>query len=143
MKVYIAGKLWEESDRAKLEKIDKICKELNLDTYLPHRDMGVYTDKDDPKKFFKRDKEEIDICNFMIALIDWQGISSGTAWEIGYAHAKNIPVIGLVEDASSINKEFRTCVMCNNSVIIVDSIEKLKQEIKTQTLKYPPKNSFL
>ena len=95
MKVYIAGKLWEESDRSKLEKIDKICKELNLETYLPHKDMGVYTENDDPKLFFKRDKEEIDICDFMIALLDWQGVSSGTAWEIGYAHAKNKKVNGI------------------------------------------------
>ncbi len=130
MKAYIAGKLWDKEDRAKLEKIDKLCKKLRISTYLPHRDMGVYTENDNPKLFFKRDKDEIDLCNFIIALLDWQGISSGTAWEIGYAHAKNKPIFGLVEDLSSINKEFRTCVMCMNSVKLVDSLEKLKEEIK-------------
>ena len=129
MKVYIAGKLWSLNDRKKLERIDKLCKELNLDTFLPHRDMGVF-EKGDTKPFFKRDRDEIDKCRFMIALLDWEGISSGTAWEIGYAHAKNIPVIGLVEDIRTINKSERTCVMCMNSVRLVDSLEKLKQEIE-------------
>lgn len=129
MKVYIAGKLWSKDDRKKLEKIDKLCKELGIETFLPHRDVGIF-EKGDPKPFFKRDKDEINKCKLMVALLDWEGISSGTAWEIGYAHAKNIPVIGLVEDIKTINKPERTCVMCTNSVRLVDSLEKLKQEIK-------------
>ena len=47
-----------------------------------------------------------------------------------YAHAKNIPIIGLVEDISTINKKERVCVMCHNSVILVDNVEDLKKEIK-------------
>ncbi len=135
MKAYIAGKLFEQEDRAKLEKIDNICQKLNLSTYLPHRDMGVYTDNDDPEKFFKRDRDEIDASDFMIALLDWKGVSSGTAWELGYAHAKNKTVIALVEDLSSVNKQFRTCVMCFNSVILVDNEEDLVKEVEKVLVK--------
>ena len=128
MKIYIAGLLWEEKNRKKLEHIDNLCKKLKIETFLPHRDVGIYEGKDSIK-FFKKDRDMIDWCDLMIALLDWKGIGSGTAWEIGFAYAKNKPIIGLVEDLSSINKEFRTCVMCFNSVKLIDSLSSLKKEL--------------
>ena len=127
-KIYIAGLLWEEADRKKLEEIDKICKELNFDTFLPHRDAGIF-EKGDPIPFFTRDRDEINICDAMIALLNWEKIGSGTAWEIGYAHAKNKKVIGIVEDLKGVNKEFRTCVMCMNSVKLIE-FKDLKANLK-------------
>ncbi len=128
-KAYLAGLLWEKHERNKLEKIDKLCKELNIETFLPHRDAGIYKEGMNSKPIYKKDREMIDWCDFMIAILDWKGIGSGTAWEIGYANAKEIPVIGIVEDKKSINKEFRTCVMCYNSVILVENLDDLKKEI--------------
>lgn len=128
MKAYIAGPLWTLEDRKKLEEIDNLCKELKIDTFLPHRDAGVY-EKGDSIQFFKKDSESIDDCNVIIALLDWKDIGSGTAWEIGYAYAKKIPVIGIVEDIKSINTLDRMCVMTFNSVRLIDSIKKLKQEL--------------
>lgn len=129
MKAYIAGPLWKEDDRKKLEKIDDLCKEFNLETFVPHRDAGIY-EKGDSKYFFEKDSKAIDECHLMIVLLDWKFVGSGTAWEIGYAYAKNIPIIALVEDLESLNTYDRMCVMTFNSVKLVDSIEKLKQEIK-------------
>lgn len=131
IKAYIAGPLLTEENQKKLEQIDKICKELGINTFLPHRDVGVYQTGQDSKPFFKADKEPLDSCDIIIAVLDWKGIGSGTAWEIGYAYAKNIPIIGLVEDKSSLTRQERMCVMCYNSVILVDSLKQLKQKIKT------------
>ena len=129
MKVYIAGPLFKEDSRKILEKIDKLCKELKIETYLPHRDMGVY-EKGDTILFFKKDRDMIDWCDFMIAYLDWKGISSGTAWEIGYAHAKKVPVIALVEDVKTAGKWDRLCIMTFNSVDMVENFEDLKKKIK-------------
>ena len=128
MKVYIAGPLFDDKAKIILEKIDKLCKELGLDTFLPERDVGRF-EKGDSKPFFKRDRDEIDECQVMVAYLDWKGISSGTAWEIGYAHAKGITVIGFAEDLDTAGKFDRLCVMCFNSVEIVDSLEKLKKKL--------------
>ena len=128
-KVYIAGKLWDIKDRSKVEEIDKICKDLGMETFLPHRDAGIYDEGMDPLPIFKKDRDMIDWCDFMVALLDWQGISSGTAWELGYAHAKNKPIIGIVEDKKSLNKKYRICVMCFNSVKIIE-MNDLKRELK-------------
>jgi len=112
-----------------LEKVDKVCKEFGLKTFLPHRDMGVYDGKDS-KKFFEGDMKPLNECSLVVAVLDWKGISSGTAWEIGYAYAKGIPVIGIVEDMKSLTRQERMCVMCYNSVKLVEGLDNLKKEIK-------------
>ncbi|MEK6974164.1 MAG: nucleoside 2-deoxyribosyltransferase [Nanoarchaeota archaeon] len=129
VKAYIAGLLWEETNRKKLEQIDELCKSLGIDTYLPHRDGGIYKEGMDPKPIFKKDKEMIDWSDFMVAVLSWESIGSGTAWELGYAYAKEKPIIGVVEDKKSINKEFRTCVMCFNSANLIESLDELKKEL--------------
>lgn len=129
MKVYIAGKLWEEKDRKIVEDIDKFCKKLGYETFLPHRDAGIYNEKKDPIPIFKKDRDMIDWCDIMVAVLDWEEISSGTAWEIGYAYAKKIPIIGLVEDIKSTKRDYRMCVMCFNSVRLVESLDELKKEL--------------
>ena|SRR3989344_5982016 len=130
MKVYIAGPLFKEGKREILEKIDKLCKELGFDTFLPHRDVGIYK-KGSSKHFFIKDRDEIDICEIMIAYLDWDSISSGTAWEIGYAYAKGKPIIGIVEDIESFHDYHRLCVMTYNSVDLIDvsDIEKLRKKL--------------
>jgi len=128
MKVYIAGPLFDKKAEKILNEIDRICKELGLDTFLPARDAGRF-EKGDSKPFFKKDSEEIDNCQIMIAYLNWKGISSGTAWEIGYAYAKGVPVIAYVEDLKSAGEYDRLCVMCFNSVELVDSLEKLKEKL--------------
>jgi len=128
-KVYVAGKLWEKNDREKIEEIDKLCKSLGHETFLPHRDAGIYKEGMNPKPIFKKDRDMVDWCDFMVALLDWQGISSGTAWELGYAHAKGKEVIGVVEDKESIKKPFRICVMCFSEIKLVEGVEGLKKEL--------------
>jgi len=130
MKIYVAGKLWDKEDRTKIEEIDNFLRKLGHKTFLPHRDAGVYEEGMDPKPIFKKDRDMVDWCDLMVAFLDWQGISSGTAWELGYAHARGKKVIGLVEDKKSINKKFRICVMCfNDSIELVESLEELRKKL--------------
>lgn len=129
-KLYIAGKLWEKEDRKKVEEIDRLCKSLGHETFLPHRDAGIYKEGMDSEPIFKKDRDMVDWCDAIIALLDWKGISSGTAWELGYGYAKKKKIICLVEDKKSVNKEFRTCVMCFNSGKLIESLEELKKELK-------------
>jgi len=133
-KIYVAGKLWDNEDRTKIEKIDKFLQGLGHKTFLPHRDAGIYEEGMNPDPIFKKDRDMVDWCDLMVAFLDWQGISSGTAWELGYAHAKGKRVIGFVEDKKSLNKKFRICVMCfNKKVELVENFEELKKLIQTSS----------
>lgn len=135
MKVYIAGKIRSEQERMELEEIDKLCKSLNLETFLPHRDVGLAKGIKDVKKIFNGDiKEGFKNCDLVIASLNGLHVGAGTAWELGYAYANKIPAIGLktdepIEDAL----EYLSAILIA-SVPIATSIENLKIKIK-ETLK--------
>ncbi|MDR2696506.1 MAG: nucleoside 2-deoxyribosyltransferase [Deltaproteobacteria bacterium] len=51
-----------------------------------------------PKLIFTTCHNAIDRCSCMVALLDGPQVDDGTAWEIGYAYARGIPVYGLRTD---------------------------------------------
>ena len=128
MKAYIAGALFSKGERIFLEEIAKICKEIGLETFLPHRDAGL---GEDVEEIFKKDFSGLDKCDILVAVLNGLELDSGTAWEIGYAYAKDIPVVALVEDKKTIDKDFRICVMCHNSVEMVEGLEELKKKLSS------------
>lgn len=131
MKVYIAGKIWTDSERQILEKIDKLCKELKLDTFLPHRDIGFAKEIRDVQKIFEGDiKNGFKDVKLVIASLDGLHVGAGTAWELGYAYGLGIPAIGIkmdepVEEAL----EYLSAIIIG-SMPIVNSFENLRKEIK-------------
>ena len=130
MKIYVAGNLREKENRDKLEEVNEVCEGFG-ETYLPHRDMGVFEEGMDPEPIFKENRDRIDWCDVIVAVLDWKGISSGTAWELGYGYAKKVPMIALVEDKKTIHKDYRICVMCNNKdIILVENFRELRKELE-------------
>ena len=57
---------------------------------------------DAPRRIMQIDSEAILACIAVVALLDGAQVDDGTAWEIGYAYAKGIPVVGIRTD-------FRVC----------------------------------
>ncbi len=131
MKVYIAGKLTDNTEREKLEEITRLCESVGFETFLPHRDIGLYEDVKDVKKIFEGDIiKGFANCGLVIALLDGLHVGAGTAWELGYAHAKKIPAIGIktdepVEDAI----EYLSAILIS-SMKIVNSMKELEKELK-------------
>jgi nucleoside 2-deoxyribosyltransferase len=131
MRIYIAGKLGTEGERGLLEDIDETCKSLGLETFLPHRDVGLAQGIQDVDKIFKGDiTEGFKDCNLVIAALDGLHVGAGTAWELGYAYAKGIPIIGIKTDEPVENAlEYLSAILIG-SMPIVDSLDKLKSKIK-------------
>ena len=74
-----------------------------------------------------RDAKDIDL---VVASLDGLHVGAGTAWELGYAYANNIPCIGIkmdepVEDAL----EYLSAILIG-SMEIVSSIDELKEKLK-------------
>lgn len=130
MKVYIAGKIWTDSEREQLETIDSLCKSLGFTTFLPHRDVGFADSIKDAKKIFHGDIEVgFQDCKLVIASLDGLHVGAGTAWELGYAYARNIPAIGLKTDESAQEAfEYLSSILIA-SMPIVSSIEELKKKL--------------
>jgi len=131
MKVYIAGKFGTEGEKELLERVDSLCKSLGLETFLPHRDVGIAKGIEDVDKIFQGDitKGFRDV-GLVISILDGLHVGAGTSWELGYAYAKNIPSIGLktdepVEEAL----EYLSAILIG-SMPIVRSFEELEEKIK-------------
>ncbi|MDP2925975.1 MAG: nucleoside 2-deoxyribosyltransferase [Nanoarchaeota archaeon] len=136
MKVYIAGKLSDDSEKEFLEKIANLCEKLGFKTFLPHRDVGIAKDIKDAKRIFNEDiiKGFRDI-DLIIADLNGLHIGAGTSWELGYAYAKNIPAIGIKTDESIEEAFDYLSSILISSMEFVDSLEKLEQKLKRFKLK--------
>ncbi|PIN90875.1 hypothetical protein COU60_00845 [Candidatus Pacearchaeota archaeon CG10_big_fil_rev_8_21_14_0_10_34_76] len=130
MKIYLAGKLGTESEKERLLKIDLLCKSIGLDTFLPHRDVGICRGIDDVERVFHGDIiEGFNECDLVIASLDGLNVGSGTAWELGYAYAKGIPSIGLkIDEPVEEAIEYLSAIVIG-SMPIVRSLEELKNKI--------------
>lgn len=142
MKIYIAGPLCSEENRKFLEEIDKICKKFNFDTFLPHRDCGLY-EGDDKKinEISKRDVKEIHKCDILVGILNGICVGAGTAWEMGYAQAIGKKVIGLKTDRKIQESIGDISVVIAGQVNIVECIEELKDELEKISLNF--RDSFL
>ena len=130
MKVYIAGNLSIKSERDFLEKIDKVCKGFGLKTFLPHRDVGFWEDLKNVKKVLKKDLEGFKGCNLLIASLNGFNLGAGTAWEMGYAYAKNIPIIAIKTDRKIEDSIEEISAIVAGTTKIVTSLNDLKKEAK-------------
>ncbi len=131
MKVYIAGKIWTKNEKEMLESIDKLCKSLGLETFLPHRDVGYAKSIKDVKKVFEGDiVKGFKDCNLIIAALDGLHVGAGTAWELGYAYAKGIPALGIkTDETADEGLEYLSAILIA-SMPIVSSLDELKVKIK-------------
>jgi len=131
IKVYIAGKIGTETEKEILEKVDRLCKKLNLKTFLPHRDVGIAKGIKDVERIFNGDiKIGLSDTDLVVAVLDGLHIGAGTAWELGYAYAKNIPAIGLKTDESVEDALDYLSSILIASMPITKSFEELEKEIK-------------
>jgi len=132
-KIYIAGPLCEKENRNFLEQIAKICKELGFETFLPHRDAGLYNGDDSKiNKISKKDLEEIKICDIMIGILNGIYVGAGTAWEMGYAQAIGKKVVGLKTDRKVKESISDISVIILGQTKIVESIDELKEILKNE-----------
>ncbi len=130
MKIYLAGPLCEEKHRKFLEKMDKICKELGFETFLPHRDAGLWKDGKDIKKISKRDVEELYKCDILIGVLDGIYVGAGTAWEMGFFQALGKKVFGLKTDRKIEKSISEISAVIAGQVEIVETIGELKERLR-------------
>ena len=131
MKVYIAGKIGTESEREYLEEVDKACKSLGFETFLPHRDVGIARGMKDVKRIFRGDiLEGFEKIDLVVALLDGFHVGAGTAWELGYAYSKKIPALGLKTDEPLSESLDSLSAILIGSMEIVHSFKELEKGLE-------------
>ncbi len=130
-RIYIAGKIGTDSEIEILEKIDKLCKDMGFETFLPHRDVGIATGIDDVGRIFNGDINiGLKNSDFVVAVLDGLHVGAGTAWELGFAYANGIPAVGIKTDESVSDALEQLSSILIDSMPIVNSTEDLKKKLK-------------
>lgn len=131
VKIYLAVSLNEERSRKYLESLDILCRSFGFDTFLPHRDCGLYDgDLGKIPRISKRDLEEIYLCDILIGVLNGICVGAGTAWEMGYAQALGKKVIGLKTDRIKKDAIADISVIMAGCVKIVWSEKALENELR-------------
>ncbi len=130
MHAYIAGPLFNEGERWFNEQVDALARDMGLTTYLPQRDAGILKSSEDVARVFRADLEELERADVVIATLNGLGVDDGTAWELGYAHAKGTPCLGLFSDERVHARAVELNPMLSESLdALAGSLEELREAL--------------
>jgi len=130
VKVYIAGPLFTPEQRVLLERIDEMCRGLGWDTYLPHRDAGLFDrSSGSSERFFRNDMLQLEESDLVLAVLDGCDVDSGTAWELGYFYRlQKGPIVGYVGDVRIADPERQINPMVYHSLkSLARDLDELKR----------------
>ena len=105
-RIYLAGPLFSHAELEYNRKLRDLLLNKDFSVFLPQEDAEDTTnerEKQNQECIFKKCVESVDSSDIVVAVLDGVDVDSGTAWEIGYAYAKEKPVIGLRTDFRSLS----------------------------------------
>ena len=100
MKIYLAGPLFTQAERRWLRELGAALVGRGHEVFLPQDDASLPLLRDPPDFHgaFESCRDAIDRCDTVVAVLDGADADSGTAWECGYAYARNRPVVAVRTD---------------------------------------------
>jgi nucleoside 2-deoxyribosyltransferase len=117
MRVYLAGPLFTHAERAFLGELRDSIRDIpglvpvwpgDLFDDLELADLGHGA----KEHIYRGCLAELEACGLVAALLDGVQVDDGTAWEIGYAAARGVPVVGLRTDFRNAGDTAHSLVNC-------------------------------
>jgi nucleoside 2-deoxyribosyltransferase len=98
--VYLAAPLFSDAERAYNRQVAALLRNHFFEVFLPQdssdnepgRDRGTHS------RIYESNRQALEDADVVVAIIDGADADSGTAWEMGYAAARQKPVIALRTD---------------------------------------------
>ena len=94
-RIYLAGPFFNYGERWLIDLVRESLADLGVGVFSPIHDVGIGL----PTEVAPADIRGLEECDAVLALLD--GLDSGTLFEVGFARAKDIPVVGFAEQATS------------------------------------------
>jgi nucleoside 2-deoxyribosyltransferase len=95
LRIYLAGPLFTTAERDFNAAFADRLRAAGHDVWLPQdQELDAYN----PDRIFRNDVDHIDWAEGVVGIMDGSDPDSGTAWEIGYAFAKGMPIVLLRTD---------------------------------------------
>jgi nucleoside 2-deoxyribosyltransferase len=139
MEAYLAAPLFAQHERRWNRELARLLTQRvdELTVVLPQdfRVEGRYNDRKRFEALFAHCLEAIRTCDVVIAVLDGSDVDSGVAFEMGYAHALKIPVVGVRTDFRQ-SQERGVNLMCSRPcseyvcrMSFGESVEQLADEV--------------
>ncbi len=135
-RIYLAGPLFSHAELEYNRKLRDLLLKKGFSVFLPQEDAEDTADernKQSQELIFKKCVGGVDGSDVIVAVLDGVDVDSGTSWEIGYAYAKEKPVIGLRTDFRSLSDgivnlmvEMAIVALARDEDELLKIIEKLK-----------------
>lgn len=103
MKIYLAGPLFSEAEQNWLRSFKGELQDLGCDVVWPYElfnqaEIAAWGDTAS-RRIMEGCRDALVSCDLVVALLDGTQVDDGTAWELGFAHAKELPAVGIRTDA--------------------------------------------
>jgi nucleoside 2-deoxyribosyltransferase len=143
--VYLAAPLFSQVERRWNRELAKLLSERIPDAtvVLPQdfRVGGRYNDRRHLAALFRKCIEAVDSAHVVVAVLDGPDADSGVAFEMGYAYAKGVPVVGVRTDYRQ-SQERGVNLMCSRPcaeyvcrMSFGESVEALAEEVARKVLR--------
>lgn len=93
--IYLAGPLFTQAEIAFNQHLAERLRAAGYSIYLPQQECFGVTD---PKDLFNLCIRGLDGASLVLVILDGADADSGSCFEVGYAYAKGIPIVGLRTD---------------------------------------------
>jgi len=136
MKIYLAGPLFTEAERAWLTALKQQIEERGRsngentvviwpwELFAPGEVESLGCNAS--KEIFRRCRDALEECDTVVALLDGPLVDDGTAWEIGYAYARKKRIIGIRTDIRRIGECDGACA----NAMIEHACERVVKGVK-------------
>jgi len=98
MNLYVAAPLFSEAERVFNLTLARALEAEGHHVYLPQRDTPAAEDDGRTTAIFHANLAALANADAVVAVCDGPQVDDGTAWEIGYAYGRDLPIYGLRTD---------------------------------------------
>jgi nucleoside 2-deoxyribosyltransferase/predicted secreted protein len=128
-RIYLAGPLFSEAERTWNLTIAEYLRSYAYDVYLPQEtgDTDACRGEDAHLEIFHANHAALHNSDMVVAVIDGADADSGTAWEMGYAYARGIPVIAIRTDFRMAGAGERVNLMLEKASVVVTDIQDIRR----------------
>jgi nucleoside 2-deoxyribosyltransferase len=130
--VYLAAPLFSDAERAFNIVLRDLIAAHGYQVYLPQETGEGVAGTGRDRAIFESHLKALDAAGCVVAVCDGADTDSGTAWEIGYAVAKGIPVIALSTDRRRPEGGRRVNLMIEESAEVVGSVEGVLRALRSR-----------
>ncbi len=134
MKVYLAGPLFNQSERLFNYRIAQSLRDNGYGVWLPQENFPAAVESEEEKRrVFEADLNALSDCDVVVAVLDGECVDSGTAFEVGYACARGMPVVGVKTDVRVFSSSEEVNLMVEKAVKLIKTSDI--QELVDKLLK--------